>query len=188
MIQFHEITRQVRDLLREQNVSSAPVPVVEIAAALGARVRYSPFDQELSGMVYMKGRCPIIGVNSLHHPNRQRFTVAHEVAHLTLHRHLIADHVHVDKRFPVLMRDANSATGTQRMEMEANHFAAELLMPSFLLMPLLKKKAFDIDDERPLEQLSRKFRVSKQALDYRIRNIAYPKAAAYPDDRASGWK
>ena len=182
MIQFNQITRQVRNLLREHYVSSAPVPVVEIAAALGARVRYTPFDEDLSGMIYMKGSCPIIGVNSLHHPNRQRFTIAHEVAHLKLHRQLIADHVHVDKRFPVLMRDANSATGTQRMEMEANRFAAELLMPSFLLLPMLKTNGFDIDDERPLEQLSRKFRVSKQALDYRIRNIVYPRAASFPDN------
>ena len=124
-------------------------------------------------MIYSKRRSPIIGVNSLHHSNRQRFTIAHEVAHLILHRRLIADHVHVDKRFPILMRDSNSATGTQRMEMEANSFAAELLMPSFLLLPMLKKNGFDIDDEKPLEKLSRKFRVSKQALDYRIRNITY---------------
>ena len=71
------------------------------------------------------------------------------------------------------MRDANSATGTQRMEMEANCFAAELLMPLFLVLPMLKINGFDIDDEGPLEVLSRKFRVSKQALDYRIRNIRY---------------
>ena len=122
-------------------------------------------------MIYIKGQSPIIGVNSLHHPNRRRFTIAHEVAHLILHRQKIADHVHVDKQFPVLMRDANSATGTQLMEMEANRFAAELLMPSFLLLPMLKNNGFDIDDEKPLEKLSRKFRVSKQALEYRIRNL-----------------
>ena len=150
---------------------AAPVPVEEIATALGARVRYSPFDEELSGMIYIKGRSPIIGVNSLHHPNRKRFTIAHEIAHLMLHRHLIADHVHIDKRFPVLMRDVNSETGNRRMEMEANRFAAELLMPSFLLSAMLKKNGFDIDDDSPMEQLSRKFRVSKQALGYRIRNI-----------------
>ena len=58
------------------------------------------------------------------------------------------------------------------MEMEANRFAAELLMPLFLLLPMLKKNGVDIDDEEPLEELSRKFHVSKQALGYRIRNIA----------------
>ena len=173
MIPFNKITSRVKDLLQEHEITSAPVPVEKIATALGARVRYSEFDDELSGMIYLKGSNPIIGVNSLHPQNRQRFTIAHEIAHLVLHRHDIADHVHVDKRFPVLMRDASSATGTQRMEMEANHFAAELLMPSFLLSPLLQKNGFDIDDEKPLEKLSRKFRVSKQALSYRIRNLSY---------------
>lgn len=173
MIPFSEITNRVRSLLKEHTVTTVPVPVEEIAIALGAHVRYSPFDDELSGMIYIKGNNPIIGVNSLHHPNRKRFTIAHEIAHLILHREQIAEYVHVDKRFPVLMRDANSATGTQQMEMEANHFAAELLMPSFLLLPLLKSHIFDIDDEEPLEKLSRKFRVSKQALSYRIRNLSY---------------
>ena len=173
MIQFYEITTKVSNLLKEYKIEEAPVPIEEIANDLGALVRYCPFDDDLSGMIYIKGARPIIGVNSLHHSNRQRFTIAHEVGHLVLHRQLIADHVHVDKRFTVLMRDTNSATGTQRMEMEANRFAAELLMPLFLLQPMLKRKRFDIDDERPLEKLSRKFRVSKQALDYRIRNITY---------------
>ena len=173
MIQFDDITTNVRKLLRDQNVEEAPVPAEDIANALGALVRYYPFDEDLSGMIYIKGARPIIGVNSLHHPNRRRFTIAHEVGHLLLHRHLIAHHVHIDKRFPVLLRDAKSSTGTQRMEMEANRFAAELLMPLFLIVPMLKRNGVDIDDERPLEELSRKFRVSKQALGYRIRNIAH---------------
>ena len=173
MTQRHDFATEVRNLLRVHHIEVAPVPVESIATALGADVRYSPFDEELSGMVYIKGTTPIIGVNSVHHPHRQRFTIAHEVGHLLLHRDLIANQVHIDKRFPVLMRDENSATGTQRMEMEANSFAAELLMPRFLLVPMLRRNGFDIDDERPLEELARKFRVSKLALDYRIRNIIY---------------
>lgn len=173
MIPFNEITKRVRNLLDEHEVTKAPVPVEKIAFALGAKVRYSPFDDEISGMIYIKGSNPIIGVNSLHPPNRKRFTIAHEIAHLILHNKQIADYVHVDKRFPVLMRDANSTTGTQQMEMEANHFAAELLMPSFILLPLLKSHILDIDDEEPLKKLSRKFRVSKQALEYRISNLNY---------------
>ena len=173
MIPFSEISNRVRKLLKEHKVTAAPVPVEKIAIDLGAQVRFKEFDDDLSGMIYIKGSSPIIGVNSLHPENRQRFTIAHEIAHLVLHRHLIADYVHVDKRFPVLMRDASSASGTQRMEMEANNFAAELLMPTSLLSPMLKKNGFDIDEEEPLKELSRKFRVSEQALAYRIRNISY---------------
>ena len=97
-------------------------------------MRFSPFDDELSGMVYIKEGTPIIGVNSLHHPNRQRFTIAHELGHLELHRPMITSSVHVDKNFPALMRDPRTATGTERIEIDANRFAAELLMPGARLL------------------------------------------------------
>ena len=170
MLQPGEISRCVEELLEEHGVTTAPVPVEKIARSLGARLRFSPLDEELSGMIYLRGGTPIIGVNSQHHRNRRRFTIAHEIGHLLLHRAEIADQVHVDKRFRVLMRDANSAAGTERMEIEANQFAAELLMPTFLA-EMLSKQGFDIDDEKPLKRLAAKFRVSRQALEFRIMNM-----------------
>lgn len=166
-----DAAKQARTLLHKHGVTAAPVPVEKIAKALGAQVHHSPLDETLSGVIYIKGNTPIIGVNSRHHPNRQRFTIAHETAHLVLHRHLITNQVHIDRKFPVLMRDGDSAAGTENMEIEANQFAAELLMPSFLLAQMLKKQGFDIDDDEPLKRLARKFRVSRQALEFRIRNM-----------------
>src|SRR5450830_1828771 len=119
---------------------------------------------------FIKNGTPIIGVNSLHHPNRQRFTIAHELGHLVMHREILENEVHVDKQFRILMRDGVAATGTDTIEIDANRFAAELLLPSFLLDELLIKE-FDIDDEGPLEALAKKFKVSKQMLEYRIRAI-----------------
>jgi Zn-dependent peptidase ImmA (M78 family) len=170
---------QASQLLARLRIHAAPTPVEKIAKALGAQVRFSPFDNEISGMIYIKEGVPIIGVNSFHHPNRQRFTIAHEVAHLELHRSLITTNVHVDKEFSVsmgdpkvLMRDSRSGTGSEQIEIEANQFAAELLMPMGLIISALEGKRFDIDDEAPIEELAKKFRVSKQALDYRMRNLA----------------
>jgi Zn-dependent peptidase ImmA (M78 family) len=37
-------------------------------------------------MIYISDGMPIIGINSLHHPNRQRFSIGHEIGHLVLHR------------------------------------------------------------------------------------------------------
>lgn len=161
---------RARQLLARLGIHSTPTPVEKVAKALGAQVRFSPFDDELSGMVHVKDGVPIIGVNSLHHPNRQRFTIAHEIGHLELHRQMITTNVHVDKNFPALMRDPASATGTERVEIEANQFAAELLMPRKLIEQELAGKQFDIDDDGPIEGLAKKFRVSKQAVEYRIRN------------------
>lgn len=161
-------------LIERMGVRTVPVPVDKIAKALGARVTYSPLDEELSGMVFIKDGVPIIGVNFLHHPNRQRFTLAHEIAHLQLHRQYITQNVHVDKRFAesVLKRDATSAAGTEELEIEANQFAAALLIPRSHLESLLQETELDVEDEHGLEDLARTFKVSKATLQYRIRNLA----------------
>src|SRR4051794_26361057 len=91
-------------VLTRVGIKSLPAPVEKIAKSLGAQVRFAAFDNELSGMIHIKDGLPIIGVNALHHPNRQRFTIAHELGHLELHRDMITAAVHVDKEFPVLMR------------------------------------------------------------------------------------
>ena len=161
-------------LLQRHNITRVPVPLERIAKAEGAQLRYVPLDHELSGMVYIKQHSPFIGVNALHHPNRQRFTIAHEIGHLILHRDRIAKQVHVDKEFRVsfgLHRDAQSTLGTDLMEIEANQFAASLLMPLFFIDHIMGANEFDIDNDDPIEKLARKLRVSTQALQYRIRNL-----------------
>lgn len=156
-----------RQLLTRLGIKTAPVPVEKIAKLLGAVVRFSPLDEELSGMIYIKDGVPVIGVNSLHHPNRQRFTIAHEIGHLQMHHDIISENVHVDKQFRVLMRDSNSSTGLELIEVQANQFASELLIPESMF-DLSTIPASDIDDDAPLDQLAKKFRVSRQMLEYRI--------------------
>ena len=177
--QNDDYTARVEGLLKQFAVRALPVPVDKIAKGLGAQLRYSPLDEELSAMIYISGDRPIIGVNSLHSPNRQRFLIAHETAHLALHRHLISGKVHVDKEFQVplarLNRDEISALGTDAIEIQANQFAAELLMPRAWFEAALASKSFDIDNESPLDELAKKFRVSRQALEYRIRNLTLQK-------------
>src|SRR5271155_2370786 len=112
----HDPVQRARDLLQRLDIRNVPVPVERVAKAVGAQVIFSPLDDELSGMVFVKENQIIIGVNSLHHPNRQRFTISHEIGHLELHKEIISSNIHVDKKFTVLMRDNNSATGTDRVE------------------------------------------------------------------------
>jgi Zn-dependent peptidase ImmA (M78 family) len=85
---------------------------------------------------------------------------------------MITTNIHVDKGFPALAlrRDTDSAKGTDPVEIEANQFAAALLMPGELIDRELFGKQFDIEDEAPLEAIAKKFRVSRQALEYRIRS------------------
>ena len=106
---YQEATR----ILEKFSVTKPPVPVEKIARGLGAQIRFSPLDDEISGMIFIKDDTPIIGVNSLHRPNRQRFTIGHEIGHLVLHRERMTREVHIDKQFNVLRRDNMSATGME---------------------------------------------------------------------------
>ena len=159
------------ELLNAAGISEPPVPVEEIAKALGAAVRYAPFKGELAGMLIRDddGRGVVIGVNSLHHSNRQRFTIAHECGHLRLHE---GQTVYVDRSFRINRRDEVSAQATNPEEIEANRFAAELLLPYAMIMEDLGQLQFDIEeDESELRQLADRYGVSLQALTLRISSI-----------------
>ena len=147
------IEARAQKLLANLGFHEIPVPVDRIARSLGARLRYSTLDQELSGFVFINNGVPMIGVNSLHHPNRQRFTIAHELGHLQLHPEFITTTVHVDKQVTesVLKRDTSSGSGTQRLEVDANQFPAALLMPGFILDELLERSPIDIEDGSAME-------------------------------------
>jgi len=162
---------EAKKLVAELKIIHPPVPVERVARHLGARIRFSPFDGEISGMIYIKDEVPIIGVNSLHPPNRQRFTIAHECGHLVLHRDLITREIHVDKKFPILRRDGKSATGTELIEIEANQFAAELTMPHAFLLRALGNDVVDIDDTELVNRLAKEFKVSADAMQIRMTNL-----------------
>ena len=170
-IQRKRISALAQKLLLDNRVTTPPVPVERIAKLLDVQLRYSPLDEELSGMIYVKEGTPIIGINVLHHPNRQRFTIAHECGHLLLHKQHLTKKIHVDKTFPMLMRDSTSTMGIEKMEIEANLFAAELLMPESLMMKTMGNKSFDIDDENSVISLARIFTVSPAAMHFRIGNL-----------------
>lgn len=159
----------VASFLREFGISDTPVPVEELVRRYGAELRYVPCEDDgLSGMLFRDDDRKIIGINSLHHTNRQRFTIAHELGHLLLHK---GKEVHIDRVFRVNLRNAVSSQASDREEIEANRFAAELLMPYDFLMKDVKDGYIDIEDEEEIEELAKKYRVSTQAMTFRLMNI-----------------
>ena len=113
-------------------------------------------------------RGTVIGVNSLHHSNRQRFTIAHECGHLRLHK---GRQSYVDRSFRINRRDEVSSQATDAEEIEANRFAAELLMPYRMIKEDLRTRRPDIEDEDELRELADRYGVSLQALTLRIRSV-----------------
>lgn len=159
---------RARALLDEFRVRSAPVPVERIIKGKNIRLQVAPLSEDLSGMAYIKDGLAMIGINALHHPNRQRFSAAHELGHHMLHAEHITDTVHVDKGNRALFRNEMSSLGIDVLEVQANAFAAELLMPAKLLSAALEDSGIDLDDERQVAALARKFNVSMTAMSNRL--------------------
>lgn len=136
-------------LLRRLNIFAPPVPVEEIAKRLGVSV-HRVSSPGWVGAVEVTDVRADIWVAEGDALVRQRFTIAHELGHLILHP---------DDR---LFRD--SSFMGDRKEMEANRWAASLLMPASMVIPLARDLGYDV------KQMSAMFRVSEQAM--KIRGMA----------------
>ena len=55
--------------------------------------------------------------------------------------------------------------------MDANAFAAVLLMPAKWVREAFNRQPFDLTEDDGLEKLARKFKVSPQAMTYRLINL-----------------
>lgn len=161
--------KEAQKLIERFGVKTPPVPVERIAKELGIRVQYAPFDGDLSGMAFVKDGKPIAGVNSLHHPNRQRFTLAHEIGHIVLHRQLIESEVHIDKGS--LRRDTLASAGIDPVEIAANAFASEFMMPEHLLEIAMSGRPIDLEDDELVAGLAKRFKVSEAAMRFRLQLV-----------------
>lgn len=164
--------RRARELIARYALAGPATPIDRLVKAEGALLQYVPLDDELSGMAFIKNGQPVVAVNALHHSNRQRFTMAHELAHLLLHRPHLETGVHVDKGFKVspaavLRRDSVAASGMDALEIEANAFASEILMPGEWVRRELQG-GWDIDDTERLTALAKRFKVSVAAMQFRL--------------------
>ena len=165
---YARIRREVLTLLQRAGVSKPPVPVEKIAEILGARVVLTDFNNEISGVLVRKGAEIVIGVAKEQSKTRQNFTIAHEIGHLILHE---AQEIHVDREFRVKLRSQASSAATDVDEIEANAFAASLLMPESLLRYDVKKLSVDFDDATQVELLASRYKVSPQAMTFRVLNL-----------------
>lgn len=104
---------------------AAPIRLSELARGLGVKVKAATLAPGISGEIRPEDNGFIIRVNRHDPPRRQRFTVAHELAHFILHRDDIGDGIRDD----VLYRSNLS----DRREAQANRLAADILMPKSLL-------------------------------------------------------
>jgi Zn-dependent peptidase ImmA (M78 family) len=147
-----------------------PVDVREVAKKLGITVVLEDLDEDISGLLTTVEKERSICVNKKHSRNRQRFSIAHEIGHHQLgHQFVPGEHVHVDRGVQISQRSGRSSEAIDSKEIEANQFAACLLMPKALLE---KEVALPVSDEQVTE-LARRFGVSEQAMTIRLSRLGF---------------
>jgi len=161
---YSRIKQLVSGLLEKKPVKEPPIPVEAIVRAEGVSVRYSDLG-EISGLVVRKGGTSLIGVNRTHSPGRRRFTLAHEFGHVLLHE---GKELRFDTDFRVNLRSEISSTGTDIEEIEANFFAASLLMPEKFLDQDERTLSLEIEDAKAVQELAKSYLVSAQAMSTRL--------------------
>jgi Zn-dependent peptidase ImmA (M78 family) len=126
---------KARELHKELNIlQPEEIDIERIALFKDAQVRYEPL-QGMDGCIVREGQAAIITVNSaITYTGQKRFVIAHELGHYFLH----SDTRQVES---VNQDQTNNWSEKQEVEeYEANIFAAELLMPTALLEPRVRKQ------------------------------------------------
>ena len=173
-VRYSRIQREVDSLLAKHNAYGPPIDVKGIAESEGAEISYERLEDDLCGFLVPGKPNFIIGVNRWHHDNRQRFTISHELGHYFLHDF---DDVHVDRSFR--LRSPISAKAVDIEEIEANTFAAWILIPERMLLSDIRNSGIDLQDDGRIMELARRYEVSQQSMSFRLLNLASRRGAIF---------
>jgi len=128
-----------------------------------------PFDivDGISLHLKVPGKTPQIIINNRKSDNRMRFTLAHELGHILIPWHLgsIIDNT-------LLPAEGDKLDEYGYLEMEANRFASELLMPSIWVKNVIEEQKHDI--YKITEQIVKKAGVSPSAATIKIKDTINP--------------
>jgi Zn-dependent peptidase ImmA (M78 family) len=138
---------------------TAPVDVVGIAEAMGINVWEDELPNGYSGKLFvdeLNGGTSKFSIVVAKHESRarQRFTIAHEIAHFILHR---------DDLDGGILENALFRGGlSNKKEVEANKLAADILMPLHLIKSLMAEGNVTV------AALAEKLEVSESAVAIRL--------------------
>lgn len=157
-----------------KNIDSPPVDVEALVAAHGMVFKQTDRLQPgEAGNTLTKGGTTYIVVNTNDDPFRQRFTALHELAHNLLQ--LPSKHSN-----GIPSSELERFVGRPAEERICDVFAAECLVPSHLVRPLIANSPLSID---LLFELSAKFQASKQCIaSCYVRNSKDLVAYVYAED------
>jgi hypothetical protein len=165
-------------LWRHGVIKPEDIDLDELAAAQGVDVRYRPLDGCEARLVVLGERGVISVKQDAKSPGRQRFSLAHELAHWMHDRKAGGRLCAADDISP-------SNTEAIGREAEANTYASQLVLPDYLVGPRAKALAFTLDGA---QELAKAFRSSLTAAALKlVRHSERPTALVCHASNGSFW-
>lgn len=150
---------------QQNNISIKPFDIFSYVGTINdIKLIDEYLEDDISGIIERFSNYFQITLNKYHSRLRKRFTLAHELGHFCLHKNYLAENKKIQDN--ILFRKQSN---TNRIELEANEFAAELLMPKFEFEKEIK------NGNNTIEKLSDCFQVSYAAVKYRAFKLGYIK-------------
>lgn len=165
-----EIYERAQKFCLEHHIEEYPVKIVGLCNDCGFEVHAEPLPRDVSGFIvaqdepfkkYKTGN--VIICNSNDPASRQRFTIAHELAHFVLHRN--------KNEGLYAHRDVGQRGG---IETEADLFAAQILMPAdlvFKALSNLEKELHRVPRTMKARYIANEFAVSVEAAHIRLEQL-----------------
>ena len=154
--------RLVNKLLLDNDLwdKKIPINIHDIVRKSGIELVIKPQTDSKIGQIEIIDSKPTITLFETGNAKRDRFTLAHELGHYLYN--------HVDETTQRLMRTDTRETGqsSDRKEVEANLFAAELLVPIWAMEYVFKEMNLTTIDE-----WADLFDVSRKMMEIRLENL-----------------
>lgn len=163
--------------------SAALQRLEDIAWTRGAEVRQAPLSGAEGRLIADRGKGIITISSTVSNRQRKRFSIAHELGHFEMHQYRSAFALFLCSSADI--NEGHAKDTINKLEREANEFAAALLLPGQLFQPLCDQKDPSLDH---IAELAHKFDTSLTATALRyIRFTEEPVALVYTEDQYIKW-
>lgn len=174
---FWQIEMNAENYLKVHQCYDAPYSGIDVifdCCKIDLIPLYNLSDKNFLGRFGDNGKEKFIAYNADLSPERILFTKAHELGHFALHHNLKSD----------IITEYTHKKSEQKdpQETEANVFAAAFLMPKEIVMAMLTSNHYDINvnidtldfivQKQYINILCKRFKVSKQAAYFRLKNLS----------------
>lgn len=167
IIRYNKASLRAKETLDETGFEDLiDYPLERFASGLGATVIEKPLANCDGRIIFGKKNCLIEINNNIEFEPKKRFTLAHEIGHFVLHPNI---EVHGDdENTTSWFNNKEKQARKGLVEYEANQFAAELLVPSWIFFERQKGKKFS---PQLLRDLASYFKVSLTSIAFKYFEI-----------------